>query len=120
MTKPRERAAAVHHAMRAREVALMGPLMDFLRGRNALRVLGPGDPALRAPTVAILAERRGEDLAGELAAHGIMAGGGDFYSVRCLEALGIDPGHGVLRVSFTHYTSQGEVARLISTLDRVL
>ena len=47
-------------------------------------------------------------------------GGGDFYAVRPLEAMGIDPAHGVLRLSFTHYTHDDEVARLIEVLDRVL
>ena len=49
-----------------------------------------------------------------------MADGGDFYVVRALEALGIDPEHGVLRVSFTHYTTEDEVARLIKALDQVI
>ncbi len=116
----RGRGRAVHDAMRAQEVRLLAPLMDYLAGRNDIRVLGPRDPARRAPTVALLAEKRGEDLAEELVPHGIMAGGGDFYSVRPLEAMGIDLGHGVLRVSFTHYTSEAEVAKLIRSLDLVL
>jgi selenocysteine lyase/cysteine desulfurase len=55
-----------------------------------------------------------------LAAHKVMAGGGDFYAVRPLEALGIAPAQGVLRLSFVHYTSEAEVAQLIEALDRVL
>ncbi|MEM7671020.1 MAG: nitrogen fixation protein NifS, partial [Pseudomonadota bacterium] len=68
----------------------------------------------------LLHERAGEDLAGEMARHGIMCGGWDFYSPRVLKAMGIDPAHGVLRVSMTHYTSPEEVDRLIAALDRVL
>lgn len=116
----RGRAKAVHDAMRAREVALLEPLMDFLAARNDIRLLGPRQAGRRAPTVGILAERPGELLAAEMAAHGIMAGGGDFYSVRPLEGLGIDPEHGVLRVSFTHYTTEEEVQRLIDVLHLVL
>lgn len=116
----RGRARAVHDAMRDREVALLEPLLAELESRNALRVLGPRDAAKRAPTVAILANRPGEELAAELAAHGIMAGGGEFYSVRPVEALGIDLKHGVLRVSFTHYTSEDEIERLIKALHLVL
>ena len=116
----RLRTAVVHDAMRARETALLGPLMDYLEGRNDLRVLGPMTPEKRAPTVAILSERPGEDLAAALAPHGINAGGGDFYAVRPLRAMGIDPAHGVLRVSFTHYTHKDEIDRLIRALDRVV
>jgi selenocysteine lyase/cysteine desulfurase len=49
-----------------------------------------------------------------------MAGGGDFYAVRPLKALGIDPAKGVLRLSFTHYTSEEDIERLLGALDRVL
>ena len=34
--------------------------------------------------------------------------------------MGIDPAHGVLRLSFTHYTCEDEVSRLLAALDRVL
>ena len=116
----RGRARAVHDAMRQREIALLEPLMDYLASRNTIRVLGPRDASRRAPTVAILADQRGENLADELSAHAINAGGGDFYSVRPLQAMGIDLEHGVLRVSFTHYTSEGEIERLIKALHHVL
>jgi selenocysteine lyase/cysteine desulfurase len=49
-----------------------------------------------------------------------MAGGGDFYAVRALQAHGIDPEKGVLRLSFVHYTSADEVAKLITALDDIL
>ncbi|MYK31583.1 MAG: aminotransferase class V-fold PLP-dependent enzyme, partial [Boseongicola sp. SB0670_bin_30] len=117
---PAKRARAVHDAMRTREELLLQPLLEFLVGRNDVRLIGPRDARNRAPTVGVLSERPGEDLAAALAPMGIMAGGGDFYAVRPLQAMGIDPAHGVLRLSFTHYTSQDEVSRLITALDRVL
>ena len=40
--------------------------------------------------------------------------------MRPLEALGIDPDQGVLRLSFVHYTTADEVARAIAALDAVL
>ena len=114
------RAALVHDLMRGHETRLLQPLLDYLTSRNELRVLGPRDVTHRAPTVAIQAERAGEELARALAEHGIMAGGGSFYANRALQAQGADPDHGVLRLSFVHYTSQAEVDQLISALDRVL
>ena len=59
-------------------------------------------------------------LAAELAAEGIMAGGGDFYAVRPLEAMGIDAERGVLRLSFVHYTDRSETDKLIEALDKVI
>lgn len=113
-------ARAAHDLMRASEVRLLGPLLDSLTGRDDVRLLGPADAARRAPTVAIELPGGGEAAAAALAAHGIMAGGGDFYAVRPLRALGIDPAKGVLRLSFTHYTSEEDVARLVRALDAVL
>jgi selenocysteine lyase/cysteine desulfurase len=116
----RDRGATVHDAMRAREVSLLTPLMGFLSAKNSVRVLGPSDASTRAPTVALEADRPGEELAAQLAAHDINAGGGDFYAGRPLEAMGIDPAKGVLRLSFTHYTSEAEIERLMTALDHVL
>lgn len=113
-------ARAAHDLMRAREVDLLQPLLDDLQGRNDVRLLGPSEARRRAPTVAIELPGEGEAAARALAPHGIMAGGGDFYAVRPLRALGVDPAKGVLRLSFTHYTSHEEVGRLIEALDEVL
>ena len=117
---PAERMAGVHALMRAQETALLQPLLDHLKTRNAVRLLGPDDASLRAPTVALALDRPGAEAAADLAARGIMAGGGDFYAQRPLAAMGIDPDHGVLRLSFVHYTSADEITRLMAALDDVL
>ncbi len=110
-----------HAAMRAQEIALARPLMDFLRTRNDVQVIGPDDPELRAPTIALRHREPGVEVAKRLAKHGIMASGGNFYAVRLLESLGIDPDkHGVLRLSFVHYTSPEEIQSLIRALDAEL
>ncbi|WP_203595318.1 aminotransferase class V-fold PLP-dependent enzyme [Salipiger sp. PrR002] len=122
-------AQAAHHGtdargvadmMRSQEVALTAPLLDYLSGRNSVRLLGPSDAERRAPTVALEHARPAAELNEALAARGIMAGGGDFYAVRALQAQGVDPEKGVLRLSFTHYTSEAEIAKLIAALDEVL
>ncbi len=114
------RAALAHDLMRGHETTLLQPLLDYLGSRNELRLLGPRDAARRAPTVAVMAERPGAEIARDLAGQGIMAGGGDFYAVRALAAQGADPAKGVLRMSFVHYTTRAEVDQLIGALDRVL
>ncbi len=112
--------AFVHDLMRAYEEALLQPVLDAVKTRNAVRLIGPSDAARRAPTVAMALGKPAEPVAAELAKHGIMAGGSDFYAVRPLQAMGVDPAQGVLRVSFTHYTSQQEIDQLLEALDRVL
>ena len=49
-----------------------------------------------------------------------MAGGGNFYAVRPLRAMKVDPGHGVLRLSFVHSTTRAEIDQLLTALDDVL
>ncbi len=117
---PATRAAAVHDLMRAHEVALTAPLLSYLAARNDLRLIGPRRAEGRAPTVALALDRPAEPVARALAAHKVMAGGGDFYAVRPLAAMGVDTEAGVLRLSFVHYTTRAEVDRLIAALDRTL
>lgn len=114
------RGEAVHDLMRAHEQKLLAPLLDAVTSRNSVRLIGPSDAQNRAPTVALALARPGEAVAAELSAHGIMAGGSDFYAGRALGAMGVDPSNGVLRLSFTHYTSPDEIDKLIAALDVVL
>lgn len=119
-TNAPDRNRAVHDLMRAQEVAVIQPLLDYLAARNDLRLIGPRDGARRAPTVAVALDRDAEPVSQALGAEGIACWAGDFYAVRPIEAMGIDRTKGVLRMSAVHYTSPDDVARLISALDRVL
>ena len=114
------RGRAVHDLMRAAEVAVVTPLLDYLAGRNDLRLVGPRRASDRAPTVAVALDRAAEPVSQALGREGIACWGGDFYAVRPIEAMGIDRAQGVLRMSLAHYTSPGDVAKLIAALDRVL
>jgi selenocysteine lyase/cysteine desulfurase len=116
----RARNAAVHELMRAAEVEVTAPLLDYLAGRNDLRLIGPRKAGDRAPTVAVALPGAAEPVAVALAAHGINCWAGDFYARRPLEAMGVDLDRGVLRMSLVHYTSAGDVQRLIRALDAVL
>ena len=117
---PREKGRAVHDLMRAHEVEVLQPLLDYVSAKNSVRVIGPVDALRRAPTVALELQGSAEEAAVKLAPHGIMAGGGDFYAVRPLKAMGVDPAKGVLRLSFVHYASLAEVDQLIAALDEIL
>ena len=117
---PVARSAAVHDLMRAQEVAVTQPLLDYLAARNDLRLLGPRQAIDRAPTVAVALQGAAEAVASRLARHGVNCWGGDFYAVRPLEAMGVDLERGVLRMSLTHYTSAEDVVRLIKALDAEL
>ena len=117
---PLARNAAVHDLMRAQEIEVTAPLLDYLAARNDLRLIGPRMAENRAPTVAVALHGAAEPVAARLAKHGINCWGGDFYAVRPLEAMGVDLDRGVLRMSLTHYTSADDVSRLIKALDMEL
>jgi len=115
------RAERVRQLMRAAELPLLGTLLEYLTARRDIRLLGPSVPQRRAATVAFLAEGRDPaQLVQALAARGFMAGHGNFYAVRVLEAMNVDPRRGALRLSLLHYNSPGEIAGLIEALEEVL
>ncbi|MBL3559423.1 aminotransferase class V-fold PLP-dependent enzyme [Rhodovulum sulfidophilum] len=115
------RAGIVAGMIRAQETRVLEPLLDYLATRPDSRVLGPRAAGpTRLPTVSIALDRSAAEVAGRLAARGVLAGGGHFYAQRLLGAMGIDPRQGVLRLSLLHYTLPEEVDRLIAALDSEL
>jgi len=112
-----EKGQSVHDLLRSHETKLLQPLMTFLNSRNSIRVLGPSDATLRAPTVALACQTNPKELAEKLAKRGIMASASDFYAVRALQAQNIPADPGVLRLSFVHYTGQDDIDKLLNALD---
>ena len=117
---PAERCQMVHDLFRDHEVSLTQPILDYLTTKNSAELIGPTSAEGRAPTIAVKLQIPGEQAAKKLASFGVMAGGGDFYAVRPLKALNIEPEHGVLRLSFVHYTGPLDVDRLLSALEQVI
>ena len=117
---PAVRASHVHDLFRDHEKLLAQPILDYLSTKNSVQLVGPASAESRAPTIALKLQVSGEEAAKKLVPFGVMAGGGDFYAVRPLAAMGISPEHGVLRLSFVHYTAQEDIDRLLNALDHVL
>ncbi len=116
-----EQAGAVRKLLRGQETLLLQPLLDFMDGHPRIRLIGRRDAAQRAPTVAFTVDGiSSAELATRLAGKKLGVGAGDYYANRLLEALGVDPKKGALRASFVHYTSAGEVSRLIEALDALI
>jgi cysteine desulfurase family protein (TIGR01976 family) len=115
------RPQRVRELLRRAEVALLPTLLDYLSARKDVRLLGPGVSQERAATVSFVTQSVDPaDVVERLAQRGFMAGYGNFYAVRLLEAMGVDPTRGAVRVSFVHYTSPEEMTRLLEALDAVL
>jgi cysteine desulfurase family protein (TIGR01976 family) len=97
------------------------PLLDFLNQQQAVRLIGKAATKLRAPTVSFTVEGRDPaDIAAALARQKIGVGNGNCYAWRLMEALGIPPHTGVVRLSFVHYTKKEEIDRLMQALETIL
>ena len=115
------RPQQVRALLRAAEIPLLATLLDYLGTRRDIRLLGPARAQERMATVAFVTrDVEPIEVARRLAERGIMAAAGNFYAVRLLSAMGIDPRRGAVRLSFVHYTSAEEIARLITALDQAL
>jgi cysteine desulfurase family protein (TIGR01976 family) len=115
------RAAAVRSLFRAHETALLQPLLDWLATHPKVRLIGRRQAADRAPTVSVsVTGRSAADVGSRLADAGIGVGVGNYSAYRLVEALGLDPDEGAVRLSFVHYTTKAEVDRLLRALDGVL
>jgi len=116
-----DRPARVRALLHAAETPLLARLLDGLHARPGLRVLGPQQAEGRAATVAVVPEGKSPlELAEALGRQGLMVGASHFYAVRLLEAMGVDPARGVLRISMVHYNRMDEVERLLSALDTAM
>ena len=120
---PVEVVRAVFALFAAHEQQLMSPLGEFLASHDGVRLIGTAstDHALRAPTFAFSSARRSSaDIYQKLIAAQVSCGYGNFYAYRLMEALGIDPADGVVRLSLVHYNSQADVDRALEILDAIL
>ena len=99
------------------ETTLLTPLLDFLKAREDVLIIGPDDPSIRAPTVAIVPLNKPVPAVMEkLEEQKLMVASGDFDVVRLLNEMKIDLDPGVIRMSLLHYTTRNEIDRLISGL----
>ena len=86
-----------------------------------MNLIGKTTTKNRAPTVSFTVDGRDPaEIAAALAKQKIGIGNGNCYAYRLMEALGIPPEKGVVRLSFVHYTKQEELSRLMEALDRIL
>ncbi len=118
-----ERAAKVFELVSEHEARLANILLDYLKNKPDIRLLGQdhAEAGKRASTIAFHARAMpSTDIAQKLAEHHIGVGSGHFYALRCVEALGMDPEDGVVRVSMVHYNTVEEVQKLIGALDTIL
>lgn len=100
--------------VRAHEARLTARLVEWLRARRGVRLVGRAE----VPTVSFTVDGRdAAELPAQVARHKVGIKSGHFYAKRLVDALGVP---GVVRASLVHYNTLDEVDRLIAALDRVL
>ncbi|HIK79616.1 MAG TPA: aminotransferase class V-fold PLP-dependent enzyme [Porticoccaceae bacterium] len=109
--------ALLHRA----EIGNLEPLLGFLKQRKGVHLIGKTVAKERAPTLSFTVDGADPaDVAAKLAEQRIGIANGNCYAYRLMDALGIPPDQGVVRVSFVHYTSKEEVNRLIEALKTII
>jgi cysteine desulfurase family protein (TIGR01976 family) len=102
------------------EEELAAPLIDFLKSKPNVRIIGlpTADRSRRMPTISFVVDGMKSDeitLAADRDQIGIRYG--DFYAARLIDDLGLREQNGVVRASFVHYNTVEEVNRLVEVLD---
>jgi cysteine desulfurase family protein (TIGR01976 family) len=105
------------------ETRVAAPVIDRLRNRPEVRLVGAGAPPGRdrVGVLSFVVEGRpSRAVSDALLSHRLATRSDDFYAARCIDALGVRSLGGVVRASLVHYNTEGEAARLIEGLDAVL
>ncbi len=118
---PAQRNKAINNLFVEHENALMVRLLDFLRSRDDIQIIGPDSVENRAPIISIIPKNKNiKKVYASLIDHKLMLGLGNFYAVRPLRDMNIPNQPGVIRISFLHYTTMGEIDQLIAGLKLAL
>ena len=118
---PAQKNRALNRLFHEHEKELLETLLDFLRSRNDIQIIGPNTIEARAPIVSIIPKSRDlKKVYAILTEHKLMLGMGHFYAVRPLIDMKIARQPGVLRISFLHYTSKEDINQLIAGLKAAL
>lgn len=116
------RTKRVFELIAAHEQTLANQVLDFLRDRKKVRIIGQKHATgHRAPTISFTVEgMNSRKIAEALNARKIAIGYGDFYAKRCIDALGTAPQEGVVRIGLAHYNGAEELNRTLEALDQVI
>jgi selenocysteine lyase/cysteine desulfurase len=114
------RAATVFDLFAEHETEQANRILEALCAVSGARIIGRdhAEVGSRAATISFTLDSMASSEAVQcLVNKEIAVRNGNFYAVRCLEALGIkDTGEGVIRISLVHYNSAEDVDRLVEGL----
>ncbi|MEL4456385.1 aminotransferase class V-fold PLP-dependent enzyme [Lutimonas vermicola] len=114
---PAKRNIAINKLFQEHEKELLERLLEFLRSRDDIQIVGPDHAEDREPIVSIIPKNKNiKKVYASLTDQKLMLGMGNFYAHRPLIDMNIPRDPGVLRISFLHYTTMDEINQLIQGL----
>jgi cysteine desulfurase family protein (TIGR01976 family) len=120
---PGEILSRVSSLFSAHEERLAEVILDFLRSRNEVSIIGPEQSSAetRVPTIAFTVEgRRASEIPPLIDPGGIGIRWGHFYAHRAIERLELLDQDGVVRISLVHYNTIDEARAIVAALERAL
>ena len=108
--------------MTACELPLQARLIEYLRSRDDVRIIGPSDAdESRVGTISFVHDSKSSaEITAAVDRSGIGIRHGHMYAYHLCEAAGLDPEDGVVRTSLVHYNTMEEIERLVEVFDAVL
>jgi cysteine desulfurase family protein (TIGR01976 family) len=110
----------VFDAFAAHESVLAGRLLDYLRTKPRVRIIGydSADPLKRVDTISFVVDGvPSSAIPTFLDDRHVAVRFGHYYAYRLIRSLGLNQTEGVVRVSMAHYNTLAEVDRLIEGLE---
>lgn len=108
-------------AIRTHEDVLQAPVLELLANSSKVELLGKPGIEERVPIIGF--RPRHESSAAIVTAlqeRQLACRSGHFHARRLLESMRIEPGEGVVRISFAHYNTVEESAALVTALEEVI
>ncbi len=108
--------------MTACELPLQARLIEYLRSRDDVRIVGPADDGpSRVGTISFVHETKSSaEITAAVDRSGIGIRHGHMYAYHLCEAAGLEPEDGVVRTSLVHYNTMEEIERLIEVCESAL
>jgi cysteine desulfurase family protein (TIGR01976 family) len=117
----RERIVDAMTGISEYEHQLASAYYDGVRRIRGVRAWGPDfGTRARAPTVSITLEKHtAAEAATELGSQGLCVWDGNFYAARAVEVLGLAERGGLLRTGISMYTTDSDIRRLLTAIERL-
>ncbi len=117
------RIKKINELIATHEEKIANPILEYISERKDFNLIGKSKIVNknRAPTISFTKQNKSsKEVSDFLISNKIATRNDNFYAWRCLQALGINPKDGVIRISLVHYNNKNDVDNLINTLEKYI